>query len=424
MLIKQFITTAMLKKISLLLVGFCSVQLVLAQPTPRTDKANFINSKPGYYQNTIMRGIQEQAEATTPPKTQRYMKMDISGINVPQSPSEFTGYWKNEPVSQGNTGTCWSFSTTSYFETEVYRITKQQIKLSELFNVYWEYVDKAKGFVSSRGTSLFEEGSEANGVVRVMRNYGCMPMDVYDGLQIGAKFHDHSKMIEEMHTYLNSVKASANWNEETVIKTIQAILDHYIGTPPTQFSYKGKNYTPKSFQAECCKLNPDDYVDVISLMEQPYWTRMEYKVPDNWWHDANYYNVPLDTFMLLLISAIKSGYTLTIGGDVSEPGFNINNVCMIPSWDIPSNAINQEARQFRFYNKTTTDDHGMHLIGYEEKNGSNWYLVKDSGAGSRNVGKESASFGFYYFHEDYIRLKIMDFLVHKDVLKAYLPKFK
>ncbi|MEI7803420.1 MAG: C1 family peptidase, partial [Bacteroidota bacterium] len=172
-----------------------------------------------------------------------------------------------------------------------------------------------------------------------------------------------------------------------------------------------------------CKLNMDDYVDVISLMEKPYFTQMEYKVPDNWWHDSSYYNVPLDTFMAIIKRGIRAGYSITIGGDVSEPGFNMNNVCMVPSFDIPSEYIDENARQFRFNNGTTTDDHGMHLVGYMEKNGKDWYLIKDSGAGSRNVGESNESFGYYYFHEDYVKLKIIDITVHKDLIKNLWNQF-
>ena len=62
----------------------------------------------------------------------------------------------------------------------------------------------------------------------------------------------------------------------------------------------------------------------------------------------------------------------------------------------------------------------MHL----EKDGKDWYLVKDSGAGSRNCGKESENFGFYFMHEDYVKLKMMGVLVHKDMAAELLKRFK
>ena len=83
--------------------------------------------------------------------------------------------------------------------------------------------------------------------------------------------------------------------------------------------------------------------------------------------------------------------------------------------------IDENARQFRFSNKTTTDDHAIHLIGYKiEENGDWWFLIKDSGSGSRN-GRFP---GYYFYHEDYVKLKMMTFTIHKDAVKSTLEKCK
>ena len=112
---------------------------------------------------------------------------------------------------------------------------------------------------------------------------------------------------------------------------------------------------------------------------------------------------------------------MAIGGDVSEAGYDSwHKVGVIPTFDIPSEYIDENARQFRFSNGTTTDDHGIHLVGYQVKDGKDWYLIKDSGSGSRNTGDK----GFYYYQEDYVKLKIMDFMIHKDAVENILKKFK
>ena len=165
----------------------------------------------------------------------------------------------------------------------------------------------------------------------------------------------------------------------------------------------------------------DDYIDVLSVLEQPFYKQVEYTVADNWWHSKGYYNVPVDEFMKLLKNAIRNGYTLAIGGDVSEAGYDSRTKCaIVPTFDIPSEYIDDYAREFRFDNGTTGDDHGIHLVGYMTKNGKDWFLIKDSGAGSKNVDPK----GYYYYHEDYVKLKIMDFMCHKDGLGDLLTKFK
>lgn len=392
---------------------------------PKKDKGTFIDYKPGYYQNYILKGIEDFDKKDEPVKPSRSFKIDLTGYDIPKSIDQFTKYWYNTPVSQGNTGTCWCFSTTSYFESEVQRLTKQEVKLSELYTVYWEYVEKAKGFVKSRGNTAFGEGSEGNAVTRIWKKYGVVPLSSYSGLKDGQTYHDHAKMFDEMDSFLKAVKANNEWNEDHVVSTIKSILNFYIGEPPTKVKVDGKEITPLEYLNNVLKLNLDDYCDVMSLMQSPYYTKAEYEVTDNWWHSSDYYNLPLDDYLKVIKKSIRSGYTIAVGGDVSESGFIANSqVALIPSFDIPSEYIDESARQLRFSNNTTTDDHGLHIVGYFEKDGKDWYLFKDSGSGSRNVGKESKNFGFYFVSEDYVKLKMMDFMVHKDMMKEYLQKFK
>ena len=126
--------------------------------------------------------------------------------------------------------------------------------------------------------------------------------------------------------------------------------------------------------------------------------------------------LPLDKYMSMIKKAIRSGYTICIAGDVSESGKSSElDVFVVPSYDIPSEYIDENARQFRFSNGTTTDDHNIHMVGYLEKDGEDWYLIKDSGSGARN-GK---MYGYYMFSEDYVKLKMLCFIVHKDLMSEY-----
>lgn len=385
----------------------------------KKDQGNFVEEKDGFYKNELLKSIDE---FNNPEKEKKKdFKMDFSGMDLPKSKDDFTSYWYNDPISQGRTGTCWCFSTTSFFESEIFRLHGMKIKLSEMYTVYWEYVEKAYRFIKERGNSEFEEGSEANAVPRIWKMYGVVPAETYSGMLPGQKFHDHKAMIKEMQTYLNNIKSTSAWNEEESITVIKSILNHYIGEPPAEFYFEEKKYTPKEFLNNYIKIKPDDYVDILSYMQQPYYKQVEYEVEDNWWHSDVYYNVPLNVFMDALKYAIRNGYTMSIGGDVSEAGYDSwQKVGVIPTFDIPSEYIDENARQFRFSNETTTDDHGIHLVGYMEKDGKDWYLIKDSGAGSRNTGDK----GFYFYHEDYVKLKMMDFMVHKDAVENILKKFK
>ncbi len=140
----------------------------------------FVEEKDGYYKNEILKSIDE---FNNPEKEKKKIfQLDFSGMDLPTSKDQFTSYWFNDPVSQGRTGTCWCFSTTSYFESEVFRLHQKKVKLSEMYTVYWEYVEKAKRYIEERGNSAFEEGSEANAVPRIWKMYGALPEEVYTGL--------------------------------------------------------------------------------------------------------------------------------------------------------------------------------------------------------------------------------------------------
>jgi bleomycin hydrolase len=393
---------------------FVSASFVKAQ---EKNKGVFVEPKDGFYKE-IEKGIDDFKNPTKEKK--KAYKLDFTGMNYPQSKEEFKYFWHNDPVSQGQTGTCWSFSTTSFFESEVYRLTGNKVELSPIYTAYWEYVEKVKEFVRTRGKSIVEEGSEANAVTRIYKMYGVVPATVCLGLLPGQQYHDHSDMVKEIQTYLQTVKTTNAWNEDEVVAVTKSILNHYLGNPPTEVVVDGKKYTTKEYLTNYLKLNVDDYVDVVSYLQQPYWQQVEYEVPDNWWHSKDYYNVELDDFMKVLKNAIKNGYTLAIGGDVSEAGYDSWTKCaIIPTFDIPSEYIDENSRQFRFSNETTTDDHGIHLVGFEELDGKTWFLIKDSGASSHNTGDK----GYYFYHEDYVKLKIMDFMVHKDIFKDYFSKF-
>ncbi|MES2590416.1 MAG: C1 family peptidase [Bacteroidota bacterium] len=388
--------------------------------TERKDKALFKPKSNEYYEQ-MKKGNQifGEPKSTAP----LVLRMDHSGLDVPKSIAEFKTVIYQKPESQGETGTCWCFSTTSFYESEIKRLSNQDIQLSELYTVYWQYVEKAKEFVRTRGTSLFDEGSETEAVAKMMKTYGIVPLEAYSGInKPGQPFHDHKKMVEEMRNYLNFVKTSNQWNEQEVAGTIKAIMNFHIGEPPVTVTVAGKKIPPQEYLKTVAKLNPEDYIDVMSLMESPYWTQAEYKVPDNWWHSANYYNLPLDDFMTVIKNAIKNGYSMSIGGDVSESGMdNKTGVAMIPTYDIPSAYIDENARQMRFTNGSTTDDHAMHLIGYAERKNGTWFLIKDSGSGGHN---NQTAPGYWYMHEDFVKLKMTTFTIHKDAVKDIIAKFQ
>ena len=365
---------------------------------------------------------EEQAALAKKEKEARQdLRLDWSGIVKPSAPSAFkVQAWHFPPVAQYLTSTCWSFSTVSYFESEVKRLSGREIKLSEMWTVYYEYLDKARRYIATRGHSVFEQGSEGEAIPRVWKTYGVVPEEAFPGVCSKDGRHDHEAMAAEMKAYLAYCKANNFWDEAQILDALRGIMNKTMGAPPAEVKWEGKTYTPQAFLKDICQLHLDDYVSFMSTSAQPFWQRGEFKVEDNWWHDKDYYNVPLDVWYETLVKAVKAGSTAAIGGDVSEPGYDgLQKAAVIPTFDIPAAYIDQDAREYRLANESTTDDHGVHLVGWMNLGGVDWFLIKDSARASRKAPPE----GYLYYRADYVKLKMMTYTVHKDFAKDVLAKF-
>ena len=339
----------------------------------------------------------------------------------PASPDEFRQVPHFPPTAQYYTGTCWSFASTSFLESEVQRIAEKKVKLSEMATVYFEYLAKASRFIQERGDSLFEQGSESNAATRIWKQHGAWPLEAFPGFTGEDPRHDHLRMFRELEALLQAFEQKSLWDRQAALSMLEVILDRHLGRPPQSFQYEGRTYTPPEFMTGVLKINPDDYVQVMSTLSIPFYTQGEFEVPDNWWHDKSYHNVPLDEFYAGLKSAVLDGYSLSIAVDVSEPGKDAeNDVLFVPDYDIPQNRIDQIAREYRLSHEVTTDDHGVHLVGHTRHAGHDWFLVKDSGRSSRRGQYK----GYYFMRDDYVRLKVLAYTVHKDAIKKILSRFE
>jgi len=339
--------------------------------------------------------------------------VDWSQIETPDSPADFDQVWHLPPTPQYYTGTCWAFCSTSYFESESKRIAGNEIKLSEMWTVYWEYVEKARSYLRTYGHTPVDQGGQDIGTIEIYRQYGVVPREAYPGVLAADGRYDHVDLIKELKGYLKWVLDSGTWNEEQDLAYVRSILDKYMGPPPSTVVWEGRQYTPREFLTDVMQLEMNDYRSVVSRLDKPFHEEVLLDVHDNWRRADNYLNLPLDEFYGVIKKALTSGYTISIGGDNSEPGLDGKfDTAIIPEWDIPASAINQGSREYRIVNGTTGDDHGIHIVGYTELDGQDWYLIKDSNRSSR-LGEYK---GYYFWSGDYIRLKMLSYTVHKDLL--------
>ncbi len=360
----------------------------------------------------------QKREAEKKKEEQIRLRWNMEDVKRPSSPAVFQQIYHFDPTHQDATGTCWSFSATSLIESETARMTGKKIKLSEMHTVYYEYIEKARRYVQERGDSFLGEGSQINSALRIMDWYGIVPESVYPGRS--GEYHDHSQLFEEIADYLDYVKEKNIWNEDKVLSGVKGILNYYLGEPPVQFEFAGKTWTPGDFARDFLEFRVDDYVDLMSTMQYPFNSYAVFDVPDNWWKDSSYYNIPLETWMNVLKHAVTNGYSVAIGGDISEPSlYEEKDMAVVAPVDIPPKLIDQEAREYRIYNGCTTDDHGIHIVGYTRHAGWDWYLIKDSSSD----GRAGEFFGYLFYREDFIKLKMLGYTVHRDAVEKILGKF-
>ncbi len=341
----------------------------------------------------------------------------------------------NTPVqNQGSSGTCWSYSTNSFLESEMIKAGKEPVTLSQLFSARNVYVEKGKNYVRMHGAVTLGDGGALHDVINMYKKYGAVPQEVYTGLNYGTTINKTAEMGDVEKGVLDAVIKNSNGElTPNWLKAYTAVIDAYLGQVPETFTFKGKKYTPKTFANEVVGLNPDNYVELSSFNDYPFYSKFTLLVPDNWSFDQ-VHNVQVNELTDIIDNALKAGYTVAWATDVSEKSFSWKNgVAYVP--EVPFNEmtakqkaemfdgpkpemeITQENRQKAFDNYQTTDDHGMHIVGVaKDQNGKEYYIVKNSW-GATNDYK-----GYLYVTKNYVKYKTTAILLNKKGIPATIAK--
>ena len=360
---------------------------------------------------------------------------------------------KENPITsvkdQNRSGTCWDYSTLSFFEAEILKKSGKTYDLSEAYVANRTYMDRAIQVVRLHGDCQFSEGGSAYDPLYCLEHYGIVPQSAedYPSTNPDDSLFNFNEFFAVMTPYVEAIakskesRISQNWKQG-----LQGILDSYLGKAPEQFTYEGKTYTPKSF-AQSLGLDWSDYVSITSYTHHPFWKSFAVEVQDNWRNPLSY-NVPMDDMMRIIDNAVANGYTVAWGGDVSEPGFTRTGLAYMVDakkiednkgsdmahWlglstkekrnlidslgvNVPEVVPTQKQRQERFDDWELTDDHGMLIYGVaKDQKGKEYYMVKNS------WGDTGDYHGIWYMTKNFIAANTMDFLINKNAIPKDIRK--
>lgn len=345
---------------------------------------------------------------------------------------------------QNQSGTCWDYSSLGFFEAELLRLGKGTYDLCESFVAYHTYMDRAEKAIRMHGDVSFSQGGSFYDVLYCMRHYGIVPQEAmpFPGSLYGDSLFNFNTLDAQASAYVKSIanskmkKIPLTWKS-----TLSNIYANYFGELPKTFTYKGKSYTPESFQ-KSLGLNLDDYVSLTSFTHHPFYSKFVIEVQDNWrWAES--YNLPLDEFMTVMESAVRNGYTFAWGADVSETGFSRNGIATVPAKSYKNDltgsdaarwmgtngkhmneadskdelTITQQLRQTAYDNWETTDDHGMVIYGLaKDSQGKEYFMVKNS------WGEYGRYKGSFYASKPYVAYKTMNILINKNAIPKDIRK--
>ena len=360
---------------------------------------------------------------------------------------------KENPITsiknQNRSGTCWDYSTLSFFESEILKATGKTYDLCESFVANKTYMDRAIQVVRFHGDCEFAQGGSAYDVLHCLQNYGICPENAmpFPGSLYGDSLNNFNEFFSILTPYVMAIAKSTSKKLTPAWRNgFQGVLDAYLGKCPENFVYQGKTYTPKTFAASL-GLNWNDYVTFTSYTHHPFWTQFAVEVQDNWRFPLSW-NVPIEEISKIIDNAIMNGYTVAWGGDVSEDGFTRDGLAYMydtkklesmegsdmARWlklskaekknivdslgvNAPEIKPTQKQRQERFDNWELTDDHGMLIYGIaKDQNGKEYYIVKNS------WGETGEYKGIWYMTKAFIVANTMDFMINKNAVPKDIRK--
>jgi len=361
------------------------------------------------------------AVLATPPVASAQQRPDPAQLEVffdtIRAPNWLGTDIEHTSIKQQKGGSCWSFSTVAFLESEVLRTRPglaaalreagEELDLSEYYVVYWAYVEKAREYARRNGENArFTDGGLSHDVTWLVHKYGIVPEAEFVAVQ------DYAAMRSDLNGVLDRHAASGDWTEDTVVAEVREVLDRHLAPPPDSLTAGGRKMTPVEYATDYLGLDPDAYWEITSYTDFPFYSRGELDIPDNWWDYGGYYNVPLDVWVGTINRSLDAGYPVVIDTDWSDPGASWNGagIAVIHPDSLSGGTVDQGSRQRDFAQGRTTDDHLVLAVDHRVVDGRDWYLIKNS------HGPGSGRRGYVWIRGDWMAMRVLAYMVNAEAL--------
>lgn len=332
------------------------------------------------------------------------------------------------PIKRQRGGTCWSFGTVSFLESEVLRMNpelrsalenrREPLDLSEYYVVYWNWVEKAKEYARRKGQGFHPRGEGVplgdgglpHDVTRIIAEYGIVPESAY------VQPENSGRMTRELLGVMAEHRDAGDWDVDRMVKDVRKVLDRELAPPPKDVVVDGRRMTPQQYAKDVLGLDMSRYVELMSYTNVPFYARGEVDVPDNWWDDDQYLNLPLEAFVRVINRALDHGYSLVFDTDWGDTGASWNGagIAVVDAEMAPGYLINQATRQADFEEERATDDHLVHAVDHRVVDGRDWYLIKNS------HGTSTGRRGYVWMRGDWLALRVLNVMVNREAVPPEL----
>ena len=144
---------------------------------------------------------------------------------------------KENPITtikdQNRSGTCWDYSTLSFFEAEILKATGKKYSLCEAFVANKTYMERAIQVVRYHGDCQFAQGGSAEDVLQTLKTYGICPIDAmpFPGSLYGDSLNNFNEFFGVLESAAHGRQVCRESSTLTLVSALRSSPTRAKNTP-------------------------------------------------------------------------------------------------------------------------------------------------------------------------------------------------